>query len=57
MVDRVYLTEVDADVKDGDAFFPSFDPIDFTVVENVPHAADDRHAYSFRFLTLERIRK
>ena len=57
MVDRVYLTEVDADVKDGDAFFPSFAPIDFTVVENVPHAADDRHPYSFRFLTLERIRK
>jgi dihydrofolate reductase len=57
MVDRVYLTEVEADVTDGDAFFPSFDPIDFTVVENVPHAADDRHPYAFRFLTLERIRK
>jgi dihydrofolate reductase len=57
MVERVYLTEVDADVKDGDTFFPSFDPIDFRVIENVPHAADDRHPYSFRFLTLERIRK
>jgi dihydrofolate reductase len=57
MVDRVYLTEVDADVKDGDTFFPPFGDIDFRVLENLPHAADERHPYSFRFLTLERIRK
>jgi len=57
MVDRVYLTEVDAEVKDGDTVFPSFGQIDFRVLENVPHAADERHPYPFRFLTLERIRK
>lgn len=57
MVDRVYLTEVDTEVKDGDTFFPSFGDIDFKVLENVPHAADDRHPFPFRFLTLERIRK
>ena len=57
MVDRVYLTEVDVDVEDGDTVFPSFGNIDFRVLENVPHAADERHPYSFRFLTLERIRK
>jgi len=57
MVDRVYLTEVDADVKDGDTVFPSFGEIEFHVLENVPHAADERHPYAFRFLTLERIRK
>jgi len=56
MVDRVYLTEVDADVKDGDTFFPSFGNIEFKVLETVPHAADERHPYSFRFVTLERIR-
>jgi dihydrofolate reductase len=57
MVDRVYLTEVDADVKDGDTFFPPFGKgINFTVLENVPHPADGRHPYAFRFLTLERIR-
>ena len=58
MVDRLYLTEVDAEVKDGDTFFPPFTQgINFTVLENVPHPADERHAYSFRFMTLERIRK
>jgi dihydrofolate reductase len=57
MVDRVYLTEVEADVKDGDTFFPPFTQgINFTVLENVPHPADARHAFAFRFMTLERIR-
>jgi dihydrofolate reductase len=57
MVDRLYLTEVEADVKDGDTFFPPFTQgIAFTVLENVPHPADERHAYAFRFMTLERIR-
>jgi dihydrofolate reductase len=56
MVDRIYLTEVDAEVKDGDTFFPPFTQgINFTVLENLPHAADERHPYSFRFMTLERI--
>jgi len=57
LVDRLYLTEVDADVKDGDTFFPPFTQgMNFTVLENVPHPADERHAHAFRFLTLERIR-
>ena len=58
LVDRVYLTEVEADVKDGDTFFPPFTQgINFRVLENVPHAADERHPYAFRFMTLERIRE
>jgi dihydrofolate reductase len=57
MVDRVYLTEVDAEVKDGDTVFPPFEQADFRVLENVAHPADERHPYPFRFLTLERIRK
>jgi dihydrofolate reductase len=58
LVDRVYLTSVDADVKDGDTFFPPFGPgMNFRVLENVPHRADERHPYSFRFMTLERIRE
>ncbi len=55
-VERLYLTEVDADVKDGDTFFPPFaQGVNFEVLENVPHPADERHAYAFRFMTLERI--
>jgi dihydrofolate reductase len=55
MADRIYLTQVDADVG-GDTFF-DFGGTDWLVVENTRHPADDRHAYAFNFLTLDRIRK
>ena len=54
--DRIYLTEVDADVG-GDTFFPPLDPSDWDVVEAVEHPADERHPYDFSFLTLDRKRK
>ena len=55
MADRIYLTQVDADVG-GDTYF-DFNRTDWLVVENVPHPADERHPYPFNFLTLDRIRK
>ena len=54
--DRIYLTEVDADVG-GDTFFPPLDPGEWDVVEAVEHPADERHAYDFSHLTLERRRR
>lgn len=54
--DRIYLTEVDADVG-GDTFFPPLDPREWEVTEAVEHPADERHAYDFSFLTLERKRR
>jgi dihydrofolate reductase len=54
--DRIYLTEVDADVG-GDTFFPPLDPSDWEVVEAVEHPADERHPYDFSFLTLDRKRR
>ncbi len=53
--DRIYLTEVDADVG-GDTYF-DFGGTDWRVLENEPHPADERHAYAFKFVTLERIHK
>ena len=55
IAERIYLTEVDADVG-GDTYF-DFDGTDWRVLENKPHPADERHAYPFNFITLERIRK
>ena len=55
MADRIYLTQVDADVG-GDTYF-DFNGTDWRVVENVPHPADERHPYPFSFVTLDRIRK
>ncbi len=51
--DRLYLTEVDADVA-GDAFFPRYDHADWETMAEETHRADDRHPHAFRFLTLER---
>lgn len=55
LADRIYLTQVDADVG-GDTVF-DFGRNEWRVIENTPHPADDRHAYPFAFLTLERVRK
>lgn len=53
--DVIYLTEVDADVE-GDVFFPAFDRSAWHEAELERHAPDERHAYPFRILKLERKR-
>ena len=55
IADRIYLTQVDADVG-GDTYF-DFGGTDWRVIDNTPHPADERHPYPFSFLTLDRIRK
>ena len=51
--DVIYLTEVDAEVE-GDVFFPPFDRSRWRETELERHAPDERHAYPFRILKLER---
>ncbi|MBT6798145.1 MAG: dihydrofolate reductase, partial [Porticoccaceae bacterium] len=52
VADRIYLTEVDADIK-GDAFFPEFDRSAWSQVKvEHPEGADSP---AYRFLVLERI--
>jgi dihydrofolate reductase len=53
IADRLYLTEVDADVP-GDVRFPALNRGLWRVVDEVAHPADERHAFAFRFLTLDR---
>ncbi len=55
LAERIYLTQVDADVG-GDTVF-DFAADDWRVLERTRHAADDRHPHAFDFVTLERIRK
>jgi dihydrofolate reductase len=50
---RIYLTQVHAGL-DGDTFFPAFDRQEWREVERSAQPADERHAYPFTFLTLER---
>jgi dihydrofolate reductase len=54
-VDTIYLTRVHASF-DGDVFFPSLSESQWHETHREDHAADDRHAYAFSFITLERKR-
>ncbi len=53
MVDRLYLTTVDAEVQ-GDTYF-DMGIDDWRVVTNERHEADDRHKYAFNISVLDRI--
>lgn len=44
------LTEVEAEV-DGDTRFPDYDPAEWPVLAEEAHAADERHALAYRFVT------
>lgn len=52
-VQVIHLTRVDANVP-GDVLFPALDPDDWDEQIVEPHAADDRHALPFTFVTLTR---
>ncbi len=45
--DRLYLTVVHAEPK-GDTYFPEVDFSQWSLVEDDPHDADNRHAHAFR---------
>lgn len=51
--DVLHLTRVQARVEGGDTWFPPIPP-GFVETAREPHAADERHAYAYSFITLER---
>ncbi|MCY7350461.1 MAG: dihydrofolate reductase [Cytophagaceae bacterium] len=53
LVDKIYLTEVQA-APEGDTFFPTLNLIDWQELSRTHHPADERHAYAFDFVELER---
>lgn len=53
LVRRLYLTLVHADIA-GDTQFPQIDPADWREVKREYHAPDERHAFGFSFVMLER---
>jgi dihydrofolate reductase len=50
----IYLTKVETEIDDGDAFFPEFEGEMWSMTEETSHPADDRHAHAFRFQTYQR---
>jgi dihydrofolate reductase len=55
LAQRLYLTRVHARLH-GDTHFPAFEAEQFAETARAHHAADERHAHAFSFLTLERRR-
>lgn len=55
LAQRLYLTEVDARIDGGDAWFPAIDPAQWREISAEAHPADDRHPYPFRFRLLVRV--
>jgi len=51
---RIYLTKVAADIK-GDAWFPELSRDDWQESSHESHSADERHAFAFDIIQLERI--
>lgn len=53
LANRIFLTRVHAKVK-GDTWFPEVDAAAWRETAREDHPADDRHAYAYSFVTLER---
>lgn len=51
---RVHLTLVHTEIKDGDTFFADWRGAEWTEVRRQRHEADERNAYPYSFITLER---
>ncbi|MEO9804689.1 MAG: dihydrofolate reductase [Reichenbachiella sp.] len=53
--DVIYLTEIDAEIENGEVFFPEMGA-DWREVSRNHHPEDGRHQYSFDFVKYEKIR-
>lgn len=52
--DKLYVTEVDADITGGDTFFPPIDLREWRETSRESHEKDDRNEYNYAFVTYER---
>lgn len=46
----LYLTKIDVDIKDGDAFFPNIDTKQWQLIKEEAHLADEKNPHDYRFL-------
>lgn len=54
MADRLYLTRVDTDVDEGNAFFPAFDEQQWELTQSNHYPADAENAHAFTTMVYER---
>lgn len=54
LIDRLYLTEVDTVVEDGEVFFPEVDPAIWAESSSELHQPDEKNPHAYTFKVLER---
>ncbi len=55
VLDKIYLTEIDLIVENGDAFFPDFDLNSWRLISEESHTPDDKNHYNYTFKIFEKI--
>lgn len=53
-VERIYATEIQAEFKGADTFFPHIDPKDWREVSREKHQADGANKYDYHFVVYRR---
>lgn len=53
-LDKLYWTEVDTEVRDGDTFFPEVDWSEWKLVSQDPHQPDEKNEFAYNFKIYER---
>ena len=53
LASKLYLTEILAEIS-GDTFFPEFSKVEWEELSRMHHPADERHNYSFDFVTYQK---
>lgn len=53
-LDRIYYTEVNVEISDGEVFFPEIKPEEWMLASENPHRADEKNEYDYNFKIFER---
>ena len=56
LLDRIYYTEVDLEVEDGEIFFPKLQEEEWKLVSEEPHQADEKNEWDYTYKVYERLR-
>ncbi|MFA6177684.1 MAG: dihydrofolate reductase [Candidatus Paceibacterota bacterium] len=54
IADKLYITHIDAEDKDADAFFPEIIPIVWNEVSHIEHEADEKNIFKYTFSIYEK---
>jgi dihydrofolate reductase len=52
--DKLYLTVIDTEIENGDAFFPEFDESQFDITSKKEFEADDKNPHNYTIYVYER---